>query len=103
MARFFPRDVLLVARLIAVAGAIAWILIGGQATLVFAYVALGLLLTTSILIWRDDVRRGGAPVPLSETPAFVVVGDLLAASAWMIASAPNERSVAFVVVIAIGA
>ncbi|HEY3127653.1 MAG TPA: hypothetical protein VGK07_11360, partial [Candidatus Limnocylindria bacterium] len=72
MARFFPRDVLLVARLIAVAGAIAWIVIGGQTTLVFAYAALGFLLTTSVLIWRDDVRRGGAPVPLSETPAFVV-------------------------------
>jgi hypothetical protein len=33
MRRFFPRDVLLIARLLAVAGALAWILIGGQATL----------------------------------------------------------------------
>jgi diguanylate cyclase (GGDEF)-like protein/putative nucleotidyltransferase with HDIG domain len=103
MRRFFPRDVLLVARLIAVAGALVWILIGGQATLALAYVALAFLLATSALVWRDDIRRRGVPVPLSETPEFVVIGDLCAASLWMVASAPNERSVAFVVVVAIGA
>ena len=103
MRRFLPRDVLLAARLIAVAGALVWILIGGQATLWLAYVALAFLVATSALVWRDDVRRGGVPRPLSETPAFVVVGDLCAASVWMVASAPNERSVAFVVVVAIGA
>jgi diguanylate cyclase (GGDEF)-like protein/putative nucleotidyltransferase with HDIG domain len=103
MRRFFPRDVLLVARLLAVAGALVWILIGGQATLALAYVALAFLVATSALVWRDDVRRRGVPVPLSETPAFVVIGDLGAAGLWMVASAPNERSVAFVVVIAIGA
>ena len=98
MRRFFPRDVLLVARLFAVAGALVWILIGGQATLWLAYVALAFLLATSALVWRDDVRRGGVATPLSETPALVVIGDLCAASVWMVASAPNERSVAFVVV-----
>src|SRR6185436_19060317 len=103
MRHFFPRDVLLAARLLAVAGALVWILIGGQATLPVAYIALGFIVATSVLVWRDDIRRGGIPVPLSETPAVVVVGDLCAASLWMIASAPNERSVAFVVVVAIGA
>jgi diguanylate cyclase (GGDEF)-like protein/putative nucleotidyltransferase with HDIG domain len=103
MRRFFPRDVLLVARLFAVAGALVWILIGGQATLPLAYIALAFIVATSALVWRDDVRRDGMPVPLSETPGFVVIGDLCAASVWMIASAPNERSVAFVVVVAIGA
>jgi diguanylate cyclase (GGDEF)-like protein/putative nucleotidyltransferase with HDIG domain len=103
MRRLFPRDVLLVARLLAVAGALLWILIGGQATLALAYVALAFLTVTSALVWREDVRRGGIPLPLSETPPSVVIGDLCAASLWMIASAPNERSVAFVVVVAIGA
>jgi diguanylate cyclase (GGDEF)-like protein/putative nucleotidyltransferase with HDIG domain len=103
MGRFFPRDVLLVARLIAVAGALIWILIGGQAALPLAYLALGFIVLTAALIWWYDVRRGGVPVPLSETPAIVVLGDLSAAAMWMIASAPNERSVAFVVVVAIGA
>ena len=103
MRRFFPRDVLLVARLLAVAGALVWLLLGGQATLALAYVALAFLIATAALVWRDDVRRGGVTVPLSETPPSVVIGDLCAASLWMIASAPNERSVAFVVVVAIGA
>ena len=92
MRRFFPRDVLLIARLLAVAGALTWILIGGQATLAYAFIALGFLLGTSVLVWRVDFRRGGVPAPLSETPGFVVVGDLAAAALWMIASAPNERS-----------
>ena len=103
MRRFFPRDVLLVARLAAVAGALVWLGVGGQATLPLVYISLGFLLATSALVWRDDVLRKGVTVPLSETPGFVVVGDLAAAAVWMVASAPNERSVAFVVVIAIGA
>ncbi len=78
MRHFLPRDALLVARLLAVIGALAWILIGGQGTLPVAYVALGFVLATSVLVWRDDVRRDGIPVPLSETPGYVVVGDLCA-------------------------
>src|SRR2546427_11252729 len=89
MARFFPRDVLLLARLIAVAGAVAWILIGGQAALLFAYAAPGFLLATSVLIWRDDGRRGGAPGAPSGTPALVVIRGLSAAPPWTIANAPD--------------
>src|SRR6266542_1823813 len=68
MRHFLPRDALLVARLLAIVGALTWILIGGQGTLPVAYVALGFVLATSVLVWRDD-----------------------------------ERSVAFVMVVAIGA
>ncbi|HKY51714.1 MAG TPA: GAF domain-containing protein [Candidatus Limnocylindria bacterium] len=90
------------ARLLAVAGALVWILIGGRATLAVAYLALAFLILTALLIWWDDLRRGG-PISLSEISPLVVFGDLTAAGLWMIASAPNERSVAFVVVIALGA
>jgi len=61
MRRFFPRDVLLVARLLAVAGALVWISIGGQATLPVAYVALGFIVATSVLVWREDVRQPEPP------------------------------------------
>jgi len=75
MRRFFPRDVLLVARLLAVAGALVWISIGGQATLPVAYVALGFIVATSVLVWLEDVRRHGVrsrfrrrrPLPSSGT------------------------------------
>src|SRR5437773_6190175 len=68
--------------------------------LVFAAVVF--LLVTTALIWRDDLRRGRAAT-LAETPTFVTIGDLAAAGVWMVASAPNERSVAFVLVVSIGA
>ena len=51
--------------------------------------ALAFLLTTAVLTWRDDLRRGGGAAPLSDIPVFVVVGDLAAAGVWMAASAPN--------------
>ena len=65
--------------------------------------ALAFLLVTVAITWRDDIRRGGTAAPLSDVPVYVVVGDLTAAGVWMAASAPNERSIAFVVVLAIGA
>ena len=65
-------------------------------------VSFGFLLATSAFIWIVDVRRGSVP-SLTEMPAIVVVGDLAAAAVWMAASAPNDRSFAFVVVLAIGA
>ena len=84
------------------AGALAWVAIGGPSVPLFVFAALAFLFTTSVLIWRDDVRRG-APIPLSAVPVYVVFGDLLAAGVWMIASAPNPRASAFVVVLGLGA
>ncbi len=100
--RFLPRDVLLLARLIAAAGAVVWLLSGGMAITPLVALALAFLLLTSLLIWRNDIRLRRAP-SLSEVPAYVVVGDLLASLLWMSASAPNERSIAFVIVLGIGA
>ncbi|HYR94718.1 MAG TPA: GAF domain-containing protein [Methylomirabilota bacterium] len=101
MARYFPKDVLLLARLLAAVGAVAWLALGGPAITPLVVAALVLLLATCALIWRDDVVRGKT-VSLSAAPRYVVVGDLLASGVWMAATAPNERSVAFVVVLAIG-
>ena len=101
MWRFLPHDVLLVARLIAAAGALAFLAMGGPSVLPLVVPALLFLFVTAALIWRDDLRRG-RPAPLSEAPTPVVIGDLAAAGVWMAASAPNERSIAFVVVLAVG-
>ena len=101
MARYFPKDILLLARLLAAVGAVAWLALGGPAITPLVVAALVLLLATCALIWRDDVVRGKT-VSLSAAPRYVVVGDLLASGVWMAATAPNERSIAFVVVLAIG-
>ncbi|HEY6959634.1 MAG TPA: GAF domain-containing protein [Candidatus Limnocylindria bacterium] len=88
--------------MIAVVGAVVWLFVGGAALTPLALVTLAFLLVTSLLLWRDDRRRGFA-APVSRVPVYVVLGDLLAAGAWMAASAPNRTSIAFVVVLAVGA
>src|SRR5207245_216485 len=82
--------------------AFVWVALGGPSLMPLVLAAVAFLLITTALIWRDDLRRGRA-ASLAETPTFVIVGDLAAAGVWMVASAPNERSVAFILVIAIGA
>ena len=93
---------LLFARLIAAAGAGAFLLLGGVGVMPLVLVSFAFLLTTSAIIWRDDIARGGVP-SLGDVRPIVVVGDLVAAAVWMAASAPNDRSFAFVVVLAVGA
>ena len=102
VARFFPKDVLLLARLVAAAGALAFLALGGPGVGPLVIAALIFLLGTSALIWRGNVRRGHSQ-SISNVPTYVVLGDLAAAGVWMAASAPNERSLAFVVVLAVGA
>jgi diguanylate cyclase (GGDEF)-like protein/putative nucleotidyltransferase with HDIG domain len=92
----------LYARLTAAVGAFVWVALGGPSLVPLVFAAVVFLLATTALLWRDDLRRG-RPATLDETPTFVIIGDLTAAGVWMVASAPNERSVAFVLVAAIGA
>src|SRR5512142_1630153 len=99
---FIPRDVLLLARVVAAAGAVTWLVVGGPALGPLVFVTLAFLVATSALIWRDDRRRGNAP-PLSGVPVYVVLGDIAAAATWMAASAPNQWSLAFVILLAVGA
>ena len=98
----FPRDPLLVGRLGASLGAVAWLWLGGQGIVPIAGAALVLLLATAALIWALDRRRGRA-LGLHEVPIYVVVTDLVTAGLWMVGSAPNPRSIAFVIVLAVGA
>ena len=97
-----PRDPLLLGRLGACLGAVAWLSLGGQAIVPLAAVALLLLLATSARVWWLD-RRGGRALRLQEVPTYVVIADLVTAGVWMVASATNARSIAFVIVIAVGA
>jgi len=98
----FPRDPLLVGRLGACLGGVAWLTLGGQGIAPLAIGALALLLATSARVWWLDRRRGRA-LALHEVPVHVVIGDLVTAGVWMVGSASNPRSIAFVIVLAVGA
>jgi diguanylate cyclase (GGDEF)-like protein/putative nucleotidyltransferase with HDIG domain len=97
-----PRDPLLIGRLGALAGAVAWLSVGGQAIVPIAAAALGLLIVTTTAVWWLDLRRGRA-LPLNEVPREIVLTDIVTAGLWMVGSSPNPRSIAFVVLLAIGA
>jgi len=98
----FPRDPLLVGRLGACVGAVAWLSLGGQGIVPLAAAALVLLVATSVRVWRLDRERGHA-LRLHEVPVHLVIADLVTAAVWMIGSATNPRSIAFVIVLAVGA
>jgi diguanylate cyclase (GGDEF)-like protein/putative nucleotidyltransferase with HDIG domain len=99
----FPRDPILIGRLGACVGAVAWLLLGGQGIVpLAAAAALVLLVATSVRVCSLDRRRGRA-LRLHEIPSYVVIADLVSAGVWMTASATNPRSIAFVIVLAVGA
>lgn len=102
MRGLIPRDPLLVGRFGACLGAVAWLWIGGQAIVPVAAAALVLLVATSARVWWLDLERGHA-LGLHEVPPHVVITDLVTAGVWMIGSATNPRSIAFVIVLAVGA
>src|SRR5438445_2465725 len=99
---FFPRDPLLIGRLGACVGAVAWLALGGQGILPIALAALVFLICTSIGVWWLDRKRGHA-LALNDVPPLVVFADLVTAGVWMVGSSTNPRSIAFVIVLAVGA
>src|SRR5437660_179260 len=102
MRRVVPRDPLLVGRIGALAGAGMWLFIGGQAIVPVAALALAFLAATIGMVWWLDIKRGRA-APLQEMPMRIVVADLVTAGVWTIGTAPNPRSIAFVIIVAVGA
>src|SRR5947209_7736818 len=102
MRRVVPRDPLLVGRIGALAGAGMWLFIGGQAIVPVAAIALAFLAATIVMVWWLDIKRGRA-APLQEMPMRIVVADLVTAGVWTIGTAPNPRSIAFVIIVAVGA
>src|SRR2546428_5208907 len=98
----FPRDPLLVGRVGACLGAVAWLWLGGQGVVPLAALARTVLVATSAAVWCLD-RARGHPLRMHELPAQIVLADLVTAGVWMVGSATNPRSIAFVIVLAVGA
>ena len=98
----FPRDPLLVGRFGACLGGVAWLSLGGQGIVPIALAALVLLVATAARVWFLD-RRLGRALALHEVSLQIVLADLVTAGVWMVGSASNPRSIAFVIVLAVGA
>src|SRR5260370_9758608 len=97
-----PRDILLLARLLAASGALLWVALGGPALMPLVSAAVPFLLITSALIWRADLRRGH-PASLSEVPAYAVPGLLPPSAGCMAPSAPTDPNLALLGVLAVRA
>src|SRR5438270_2151561 len=96
--RHVPGDLLLYGRLFGLAAGALWIGLGSLIVAPIAVVALLLLFGTIVYSWTAQTTRGRT-FTLTSTPIGLVVTDLVTASLWMVATAPDPRSVAFALVL----
>ena len=96
--RSVPRDPLLLGRSAALLTATIWLLTSPLIVAPIAIVALALLLGSVTYGWVAHVRRV-SPSTLSTAPIALVAADLLVAALWMVATAPDPKSVAFALLI----
>src|SRR5690242_12315590 len=89
-----PGDPLLYGRLFGLAAGIGWIALGSLVVVPIAVLALAILFATVVYSWTAQATHG-RPFTLTTAPAGLVITDLVTASLWMIATAPDPRSVAF--------
>src|SRR5438445_5686300 len=74
----------------------------GQGVYWLVTLSIRFICTTSACFWLL-VRARVHPLGLQEVPAQIVLADLVTAGVWMVGSATNPRSIAFVIVLAVGA
>ena len=92
------RDALLHGRSVGLVAATIWLAVSPLVVAPVAVVAIALLLGSVVFGWIVRAR-GGAAYTLSTVPNAVVVLDLIVAALWMIATAPDPKSVAFALLI----
>ena len=96
--RLLPADLLLFGRVFGLAAGIGWIALGSLVVVPIAAVALAMLFGTIVYSWTAQATHGRL-FTLTTAPAGLVITDLATASLWMIATAPDPRSVAFALVL----
>jgi len=96
--RYVPGDLLLVGRVFGLVTGGIWIAAGSQIVVPIAVLALAILLGTIVYSWTAQATRGHT-FGLTTTPIGLVLTDLFVATLWMIATAPDVRSVAFALVL----
>lgn len=102
MTRILPREALLYARLIALAGIFLFVSAGGQVDGRFALLTVALV-CAGIVVARQATLRRGERLSLAEWPLHLIVLDLAATASWVLATALNPRSVSFVLILAVAA
>src|SRR6266702_4416821 len=98
LVRRLPGDLLLYGRVFGLAAGAAWIGMGSLIVAPIAVVALTILFGTIVYSWTAQSTRG-RPFTLTTAPIGLVLTDLGVASLWMVATAPDPRSVAFALVL----
>ena len=93
-----PRDVLLYLRIGGLAVGAIWIASGSTIIVPIAAFALLTLFASIIFSWTAQASRGRT-FTLTSAPVGLVLADLATAVLWMVATAPDPRSVAFVLVL----
>lgn len=97
-----PRDPLIYARIVAAMAIGLWLVLGGDVLPPAAFATLGLVAGTAIVLAVAERRRGG-PYRLTDYPVAALAADVVAAGLWMVGTALVPDSVAFGLVIVVGA
>src|SRR5438874_9171991 len=96
--RRLPGDLLLYGRVFGLLAGTIWIGMGSPIVAPIGVTALTVLFGTIVYSWTVQSTRG-RPFTLTTAPIGLVLTDLGAASLWMVATAPDPRSVAFALVL----
>jgi diguanylate cyclase (GGDEF)-like protein len=96
--RRLPGDLLLYGRIFGLLTGAVWIAMGSLIVVPIAVAALTVLFGTIVYSWTAQATRGKT-FTLTTSPVGLVLTDLGVASLWMIATAPDPRSVAFALVL----
>jgi len=96
--RRLPGDLLLYGRVFGLITGAVWVAMGSLIVLPIAVAALTIVFGTIVYSWTAQATRGRT-FTLTTAPIGLVLTDLVAASLWMVATAPDPRSVAFALVL----
>ncbi|MEP7004171.1 MAG: GAF domain-containing protein [Chloroflexota bacterium] len=96
--RAAPRDPLLYGRAFGLVTGTLWLVASSLVVRPIAVIALAILVVTIVYSWTTQAT-GARTFTLTTVPSGLVFMDLIAAALWMVATAPDPKSVAFALVI----
>lgn len=102
MKRLLPRDPLVYGRSFAAVAIVVWLIVGGEIFAPAAWATLGIVGGTALVLAVSEWHRG-RPLRLPEYPVAALIADVVAAGLWMVGTALVPRSIAFVLIVVIGA